>query len=320
MPGRSNEFQRLVLLLTRILRADDSLNVTESAMLTDIALGKRREVDVCVEGERDGQQVLIGIECRAWKRRQAVGWVEEMWGKHGHLPTSQLVVVSSSGFTKQALKLAEYYGIKAVTPGEVTPGFIGEIVNKLERLWIKKVSYTPTGVRFLTELPGGERREVDRDRDEELYFSDGSIAVTAQTIARMVLRFGGGNLPAIRDAVAGETMFDARGEGPALRVVYVPVPVDGQDPILGRIIGLRVVGKAVIEVVEMPLRHGGYEGANYSAGEAELGDQSIVSWAVVERGDGSAPQMAGTVKGASGEELTELARPPDTDRPATQAG
>jgi hypothetical protein len=62
-------------------------------MLTSRVIRKRREVDVCVEGERDGIQVLIGIECRAWKRKQSVGWVEEMYGKHGHLPTSELVLV-----------------------------------------------------------------------------------------------------------------------------------------------------------------------------------------------------------------------------------
>jgi hypothetical protein len=180
----------------------------------------------------------------------------------------------------------------------VTPGFIGEIVDNIDRVWVKKVAYTPTGTRFWVEVPGGDRIPVDRDHDEELYFSDGSTAMTAKEIALRILQNVGSNHPAIRDAVTGEAPFEVAGEKPLLgdKALYVKLPVDGQDPILAPIASVLVVGRAAIEVVEMPLTHGGYDGANYSAGEAELGDQSIVSWAVVERGDGSAPQMAGIVK------------------------
>ena len=37
-------------------------------------------------------------------------------------------LVSSSGFTADALALAEFYGIQAITPGQATPEFIGQVV------------------------------------------------------------------------------------------------------------------------------------------------------------------------------------------------
>jgi hypothetical protein len=72
--------------------------------------GQATEVDICAEGEIACHEVLLGIECRAWKRPQTIEWVEAMFGKRFHLPTSKLVLVSSSGFTANALKLAEFLG------------------------------------------------------------------------------------------------------------------------------------------------------------------------------------------------------------------
>ena len=116
VPARTNDFQELVTVLTEILGKDKT---TPSAMLPDLAVpGASREVDICAEGEVAGHKVLVGIECRASKRPQTVEWVEAMHGKHSHLPTSKLVLVSSSGFSRNALKLAEFLKVKAIAPGE----------------------------------------------------------------------------------------------------------------------------------------------------------------------------------------------------------
>jgi len=124
VPGRTNDFQELITLLVQTLGED---RATPSAMVRSKVPGvRKREIDIRVEAEVDGLPVYIGIEASASKsRRKSVEWVERMNGKHDHLATSKLVLVSSSGFTKGALALAEYYGIKAITPGDVTPGFVG---------------------------------------------------------------------------------------------------------------------------------------------------------------------------------------------------
>jgi len=151
VPARTNDFQELVTALTQILGNDKTL---APAMLPDRAIpGAVREVDICAEGEIAGHKVLLGIECRAWKRPQTAEWVEVMHGKHSHLPTSKLVLVSSSGFRPNALKLAEFLGIKAITPSEVKPGFVGEIVNNLDSVWMKRFDFTPEQMTIVFDPP-----------------------------------------------------------------------------------------------------------------------------------------------------------------------
>ncbi len=119
----------MVSILTALLRKDPTATVTESAMLMGSVLNAPREVDICVQTDSSGHMIIVGIECSAWRKRQTVEWVEAMHGKHLHLPTDALVLVSSSGFTKAALLVAKSYNIRAITPTDVTPGFVGEIVN-----------------------------------------------------------------------------------------------------------------------------------------------------------------------------------------------
>jgi hypothetical protein len=175
---------------------------------------------------------------------------------------------------------------------------VGRIVNNLDRVWVKKVDYTPTGTRLWVDIPGGDRIPVDLDHNEELYRSNGSTAMTTKEFAMRSLRQLGGNHPAIRDAVTGEAQFEVTAETPALgdSALCVSLPVDGQDPILAPIANVLIVGRAAIEVVEMPLTHGSYEDANYSTGEAALEGQ-VVRWAVVEPGNDSPPQMEGMILG-----------------------
>ena len=80
--------------------------VTPSALLPELAIpGATREVDICIRSKVLGHEVLIGVECRmSGSRKQTVEWVEAMHGKHSHLPTNKVVLVSSTGFTKNALK------------------------------------------------------------------------------------------------------------------------------------------------------------------------------------------------------------------------
>jgi hypothetical protein len=79
VPARSNAFQEMVTLLTAVMCEDESMTVTPSAMLTDIVTGESREVDISVETEVAEHKVIVGIECRDWKRPQTVQWVEEGW-------------------------------------------------------------------------------------------------------------------------------------------------------------------------------------------------------------------------------------------------
>jgi hypothetical protein len=116
--------------------------------------------------------------------------------------------------------------------------------------------------------------------------------MTAREFAVWRLEGTSQNQPAIRDAVSGETPFHITGENPLYgdQPLYVQVSVDGREQVLARITNFVIVGRAVMEVVEMPLTHGDYDGASYSTGQATIGDQRL-HYVVVERGGGSDPQM-----------------------------
>ncbi|PKH86922.1 hypothetical protein [Colwellia sp. Bg11-28] len=117
MPQRSNSFQKLVKILNE--RLDDSWLVTESKMYIDSITGEKREVDIAIESNFGSHNIIISIECRDHKRKCDTPWVESMKAKHDSLPTSKLVLWSSSGFYKPALLKASKLQIDTVTPGDI---------------------------------------------------------------------------------------------------------------------------------------------------------------------------------------------------------
>jgi len=87
-------------------------------MLRDTVLDVEREVDIVVEGTFDGDPVLTSIEVIEQGKRGNLTWVEQLIGKHRNLPTNRLILVSQSGFTKNALALVATQGgrVEALQP------------------------------------------------------------------------------------------------------------------------------------------------------------------------------------------------------------
>ena len=85
-------------------------------MLVDQITGESREVDIVAEADIAGYPVVLSIEVRDRGRAADVTWVESMAQKHADLQTSKLVLWSSTGFTKSALKKAKALKIETVTP------------------------------------------------------------------------------------------------------------------------------------------------------------------------------------------------------------
>ena len=104
MPKRSNAFQQVVALLHE--QFSDCGTITESKMLPDSRTGKLREVDIVIEAPVSEYPILLSIECIDHNRRATVEWVERMSAKHADLPTDSLVLVSRSGFTREAERKA----------------------------------------------------------------------------------------------------------------------------------------------------------------------------------------------------------------------
>jgi hypothetical protein len=103
MPQRSTPFQAIVRLVREHL-AQPGVTITESKFLRDAVLRIDREVDVVIEGEFDGEPVVVSIEVNERGRRAGLPWVQEMIRKHRNLPTNRLILLSKAGFTSPALQ------------------------------------------------------------------------------------------------------------------------------------------------------------------------------------------------------------------------
>lgn len=304
MPPRTNAFQNTVALVTALMREDDSVTATPSAMVTDRATGRPREVDILVETEAAGHKVSVGIECRAWKRPQTVEWVEAMWGKHNHLSTDALVLVSASGFRPAALELADFYGIKAITPGEATPEFVGRVVNNLTSVWAKIAHFTPDRVHITVQWPDGETQVVDASNDMNLHLPDGTALCTVQEYVRFVMSQGDlMKNECFRDATGEEKFFELGLESPIAaedQPICMQPYIDGQPEPLVPVTRMVIIGPIRLQVVEVPLAHGNYDGTDFSAGRGSLGDATI-DVAVTESASGLRWAMVQSLRGeASG--------------------
>lgn len=114
MPKRSNEFQRLIAFIENEF-SHAAVNVTESELVYDKINNVEREVDILVQGEINGYQISIGIECRDRKRKADILWIDEIIGKYQSLPIDRKVAVSKSGFTKSAMEKADKCNIETLT-------------------------------------------------------------------------------------------------------------------------------------------------------------------------------------------------------------
>jgi hypothetical protein len=117
------------------------VTVTESKMLRDAVLGER-EVDIVIEGEFDGEPMVISVEVIEHGRVATLPWVEQMLRKHRDLPTNRLLLVSKSGFSHKALTVIEREAgrVQALTPRVIEVN--GEVVVK--RLFVDAIDYKPT--------------------------------------------------------------------------------------------------------------------------------------------------------------------------------
>jgi hypothetical protein len=113
MPKRSNDFQKLVTLINGCLKT--SGKVEESALLIDRLTGDEREVDVFISSSIGDYAVNVSVEVIDRGRKADLSWIDAMHGKHAHLPTDKLVLVSRSGFTRPAIKKAADLGIEVIS-------------------------------------------------------------------------------------------------------------------------------------------------------------------------------------------------------------
>ena len=236
MTKRTNNFQKLIRMLTQLL--GDYAVVEESKMLADLVSGDPREVDIYAEGTFAGHTVNIGIECRDHKRRQGVGWVEQMHSKHERLPTNLLILVSPRGFTAPAIAKASSYGIKTTALTQADSDLATEVLASLGvTAWDITDARLPVSANIPTEWLERDAHAVAQDDGQILFYSSGgSQLVTSETFNTAAM---GQHLAAHPELVVGEgeTEFDVETtpiNDPAFKGdrLYAYWTADGEQPVL----------------------------------------------------------------------------------------
>lgn len=284
MPRRSNLFQDVVALIHQHMAR--GATVEESAMLVNRVTRKPREVDVAIRAIAAGHEVIVAVEARASMRRADAHWVESMLGKHANLPSDKLVLVSQAGFTRQARSLAEEHGALALEPSDLTgEDPAGRIVNRLKSIWPKIVSFTPERAQVTVERSDGEKW-FRAPADLWLFLSDGTEIGTLLECVRAQMSLSWEKIIddiGLRDIP--ETMdrfFTLEMGGLAVNFkggrqdLYVRYEEAGKEPEFHRVVHVRVVGKAHIEVAEVELAHARLGDVIFSQGTATVAGRQLL--------------------------------------------
>jgi hypothetical protein len=278
VPRRTNPFQAVVFLLQKHIAGEAT--VRESAELIDLVSGQKREVDVCIETRVANHSVVISLECRDHGRPQPIGWIEEMHAKHSRLPTNVLVLVSSSGFTRNALAAAQSYGMETVIPEELTDERAEKIANRLR---YTTLDLQITSVHVCAEPTGTEEDETFiAPPNLDIFEESGEFIGPLQAIVEGFKQ----------NIDYGEVVFDAPEDTKRFEISADSPKITAGDPAthhrlhvqkikpqlhLRPVRRIIIEGDARVRRSDFPLRYGQMQGVNYSWGEASFGDRPAVA-------------------------------------------
>jgi len=279
MPKRTNEFQQLIFLIRSAL-ADGAI-VTESKLLRHRLTRKLREVDICIKGDVGGYAVTISIECQKRGRLADVSWVEAMLKKHQHLPTNQLILVSYSGYSSQAVALASAEGAVALTFEEIDKTDFQALLGETSSLWVKTLTMTIEKV-VVQVVPA---RDLDSERiravpEQNIYSSDGTLLGELAVLVRRIVNDSG---LAVRFTEIGQQdhrWFVVRWS-PARDSLFL----QKESPLMLRAIEfIEMIGPCEIKVAEFGLRRGRLDDVEVVWGKSKILDKETMF--VATRGGG----------------------------------
>jgi hypothetical protein len=145
----SSDFEKIISEIHKVLEGKNSIVEWNAKIPDPDNADQLRQIDVLIE--RDGKRTII--ECRHHKRAQDVKWVEEIFGRKTSLRALSAIAVSSSGFTKGAVKKAHSLGVILRDFSELTIKEVaswGKMVKgeleftKFENLHFHLIHSTPT--------------------------------------------------------------------------------------------------------------------------------------------------------------------------------
>jgi hypothetical protein len=265
VPKRTNTFQQVVRLVYELMA--EGAKVEESVMLDDLETGGEREVDVLITTAIAGIPFRIQIEATAQGEPPDVKWVEAELGKNKAVGTDKLVLVSESGFSKNARKKALANGAIPIAPEDMTSeDQVGEIVNRLGSVWPKTVALMPTEIAGVVLVDGVQAAAKDLTLDTWIVTeADEELGTVSEEIQR---RFGA-NFQAICEQIG---LSEIAGDVEAYFTLGMPdwigsrdgtpfnsglrwQPEESEPPEFHRLLEIQVRAKAAIAVTEIQLTH-----------------------------------------------------------------
>jgi len=337
MPKRSNDFQRLVAMITQLSSGD--ADVRESELMVEVASGQQREVDVVAFGEVAGHQTTVCIECRDWSRKQDVQWVEQARTKFDDLAANVKVLVSSSGFTKTALEKAAHYGIKTITPGEITSEFVGKLVNSASEIQYHHWVTLPLKAEAVITVDGMAHRQ-ELSGNVPVWLADGSQAsLFVDLVEHLTRTYTRTNEDQWNEIFRTGSEQYGDGKYKIVATVDSPKPLFGDKKVyIKALIGpagkeeLCEITNVIVEfeaqrtIVDVPLTHGEYDGTYFSTGKGILGQGNALQLVYTENEDGefdlmgridgtveSLAPLLGATMGVPKSEPSDAAEEPETD-------
>ena len=269
MPKRTNNFQKLVFLVKK--HAADGATVTESKFLRDNITGTNREVDICIESSVAGHSVTVSIECRDRGRKASVQWIEEMKSKHERLPTNTLVLVSSSGFTKEAISVALTYGIETITLNDLDATSAERLFGNTSSLWSKVFTLSSTKVvvrvKQVGELPA---ENVVVFPDNLIYDHNGAELIDVRGLVEYLLHT---EYVVRKYGKMGEVSHKGFEVcwGPARDSKGNPLCMQKLDPLILRPMEyVQITGSCSFDISEFPLKKGNLGGVKVAWGTSEF--------------------------------------------------
>ena len=253
MPKRSNDFQRLVYLVRTSLAT--GATVTESKLLRDHVTRTKREVDVCIEALVGGQPVLLCIECRDHKRPADVGWVEALKAKHERLNTNALLLVSRTGFTPEARRVAAEYRIQTVELQDIERTDFPTLLSAKSTLWTRSVIATPIKVvAHVPPISGLHGEGVELAPDNALFSASGTQICSARALVDIALKSSYTRDSLLKKGTANSKHFQLRWKPPTdlegkrvfLKKLYPAV--------LREVASLQIIGTCQFKIAPFALR------------------------------------------------------------------
>jgi hypothetical protein len=275
MPKRSNDFQRLIYLIRHSLA--DGATVTESKLMRDRITKKPREVDVVIEGTVGSQKVIVSVECRHHQRVADVTWVEQAKTKHDRLATNALILTSKAGFTAEARRVAELYGIELFTVEDVESADISAMLGPDSTLWYKtttlSVEYVKVDFPPIGEL---ESETLVSHAENLLYTADGAVIGPIGALVNAALNDESARAGLLADANEEHKWYTLTWETP-LDPVGGPLCMQKLDPpILRAADRIRIAGPCVVEISRFEMRHAQHGDLKIAWGKATVGGQDAM--------------------------------------------